>query len=154
MPQGPLCLIPSTASTPALKTPATDSTHQHEKWPSADPAEYHPRKAAGPHNIPERVLRGCSHQLSKELRDIFNASLSQAVVPNGRKGPPYSLNAPKQQPKWLSASGPHPDSQELLWKIQIKIKDCVDVTVDPHWYIYHRDRPTYDTISSMVYTIH
>ncbi len=40
-----------------------------------------PRKAAGPDNIPGRVLRDCAEQLTDVLTDIFNISLSQVVVP-------------------------------------------------------------------------
>ncbi len=40
-----------------------------------------PRKAAGPDNIPGRVLKDCAAQLMDVLTDIFNTSLSQAVVP-------------------------------------------------------------------------
>ncbi|KAF7646736.1 hypothetical protein LDENG_00183380 [Lucifuga dentata] len=40
-----------------------------------------PRKAAGPDNIPGRVLRDCAHELSGVWMDIFNTSLSQSVVP-------------------------------------------------------------------------
>lgn len=39
------------------------------------------RKAAGPDNIPGRVLKECADQLAGVLTDIFNISLSQAVVP-------------------------------------------------------------------------
>ncbi len=41
-----------------------------------------PRKAAGPDNIPGRVLKDCAAQLTDVLTDIFNTSLSQAVVPH------------------------------------------------------------------------
>ncbi len=40
-----------------------------------------PRKAAGPDNIPGRVLKDCAEQLTDVLTDIFNTSLSQAVIP-------------------------------------------------------------------------
>ncbi len=40
-----------------------------------------PRKAAGPDNIPGRVLRDCVHQLSGVLSDIYNTSLTQAAIP-------------------------------------------------------------------------
>ncbi|XP_072904707.1 uncharacterized protein [Hemitrygon akajei] len=40
-----------------------------------------PRKAAGPDNIPGRVLRGCADQLADVLIDIFNISLSSATIP-------------------------------------------------------------------------
>ncbi len=41
-----------------------------------------PRKAAGPDNIPGRVLKDCAFQLSEVLTDIFNISLFQAKVPS------------------------------------------------------------------------
>ncbi|KAK3529806.1 hypothetical protein QTP86_004622 [Hemibagrus guttatus] len=40
-----------------------------------------PRKSDGPTNIPGRVLRECAEQLSDVFTDIFNISLSSAVVP-------------------------------------------------------------------------
>ena len=39
------------------------------------------RKAAGPDNIPGRVLKDCAEEITDVLTDIFNTSLSQAVVP-------------------------------------------------------------------------
>ncbi len=39
------------------------------------------RKALGPDNIPRRVLRDCAVELTDVFTDIFNISLSQAVVP-------------------------------------------------------------------------
>ncbi len=54
-----------------------------------------PRKAAGPDNIPGRVLKDCAAQLTDVLTDIFNTSLSQAVVPTCLKSTtiiPYQRN--------------------------------------------------------------
>ncbi|CAI5660864.1 unnamed protein product [Oreochromis niloticus] len=53
-----------------------------------------PRKAAGPDNIPGRVLRECAEQLADVLTDIFNISLSSAVVPTRTQGDhsPLSIN--------------------------------------------------------------
>lgn len=39
------------------------------------------KKAAGPDEILGRVLRDCAHQLAEVFTDIFNLSLSQAIVP-------------------------------------------------------------------------
>lgn len=39
------------------------------------------RKAAGPDNIPGRVLRDCASELTDVFTDIFNILLRQAVVP-------------------------------------------------------------------------
>ncbi len=46
------------------------------------------RKAPGPDNIPGRVLRDCAVELTDVFTDIFNISLSQAVVPHASKLPP------------------------------------------------------------------
>ncbi len=54
-----------------------------------------PRKAAGPDNIPGRVLKDCAEQLTDVLTDIFNTSLSQAVIPtssNPRQSYRYQKN--------------------------------------------------------------
>ncbi|KAK3540665.1 hypothetical protein QTP70_034523 [Hemibagrus guttatus] len=40
-----------------------------------------PRKAAGPDNIPGRVLRECAEQLADGFTDVFNMSQSSAIVP-------------------------------------------------------------------------
>ncbi|KAK3507128.1 hypothetical protein QTP70_007960 [Hemibagrus guttatus] len=40
-----------------------------------------PRKSAGPDNIPGRALRECAEQLADVFTNIFNISLSSAIVP-------------------------------------------------------------------------
>ncbi|KAK3556404.1 hypothetical protein QTP70_007976 [Hemibagrus guttatus] len=40
-----------------------------------------PRKSAGPDNIPGRVLRECAEQLADVFTNVFNISLSSAIVP-------------------------------------------------------------------------
>ncbi|KAK3553565.1 hypothetical protein QTP70_004562 [Hemibagrus guttatus] len=40
-----------------------------------------PQRSAGPDNIPGRVLRECAEQLADVSTDIFNISLSSAVIP-------------------------------------------------------------------------
>ncbi len=56
-----------------------------------------PRKAAGPDNIPGRVLKDCAAQLTDVLTDIFNTSLSQAVVPTCLKSTTI-IQVPKKSP--------------------------------------------------------
>ncbi len=41
-----------------------------------------PRKAAGPDNIPGRVLKDCAEQLTDVLTDIFNTSLKPGSYPH------------------------------------------------------------------------
>jgi hypothetical protein len=40
-----------------------------------------PHKAAGPENIPRRILRACTDQLAGVFTNFFNLSLSQSPVP-------------------------------------------------------------------------
>ncbi len=40
-----------------------------------------PRKAAGPDGVLGKVLKACAYELSAVFTDIFNMSLSQAIVP-------------------------------------------------------------------------
>ncbi len=56
-----------------------------------------PQKAAGPDNIPGRVLKDCAAQLTDVLTDIFNTSLSQAVVPTCLKSTTI-IPVPKKSP--------------------------------------------------------
>ncbi len=56
-----------------------------------------PRKAVGPDNIPGRVLKNCAAQLTDVLTDIFNTSLSQAVVPTCLKSTTI-IPVPKKSP--------------------------------------------------------
>ncbi len=56
-----------------------------------------PRKAAGPDNIPGHVLKDCAEQLTDVLTDIFNTSLSQAVVPTCLKSTTI-IPVPKKSP--------------------------------------------------------
>ncbi len=57
----------------------------------------YPRKAACPDNIPGRVLKDCAAQLMDVLTDIFNTSLSQAVVPTCLKSTTI-IPVPKKSP--------------------------------------------------------
>ncbi len=56
-----------------------------------------PRKAEGPDNIPGRVLKDCAEQLTDVLTDIFNTSLSQAVIPTCLKSTTI-IPVPKKSP--------------------------------------------------------
>ncbi|KAL0202435.1 hypothetical protein M9458_000453, partial [Cirrhinus mrigala] len=56
-----------------------------------------PRKAVVPDNTPGRILRDCAAQLTDVLTDIFNTSLSQAVVPTCLKSTSI-IPVPKKSP--------------------------------------------------------
>ncbi|KAI3364745.1 hypothetical protein L3Q82_000901 [Scortum barcoo] len=119
-----------------------------------------PRKAAGPDNISGRVLKGCAYQLTEVLTDIFNTSLQQAAVPTCLK---TATIIPIPIPKTSTVTGlsDYDYRPVALTLIVIKcferlvmahIKDCIDVTVDPHQYAYRKNRSTEDAISSVVHT--
>ncbi len=86
--------------TPAQKLP-TPPNDQALCLSPADVRKFlswiNPRKAAGPDNIPGRVLRDCAAQLTDVLTDIFNTMLSQAVVPTCLKSTTIIL-VPKKSP--------------------------------------------------------
>ncbi|XP_055487592.1 uncharacterized protein LOC129694857 [Leucoraja erinacea] len=48
-------------------------------------SKVNPWKAVGPDNIPGRVLKECAEELADVLTNIFNISLSQAIVPTSLK---------------------------------------------------------------------
>ncbi len=85
-------------------TPAQKTAHTSQR-PGAQSAadvrktlsRINPRKAAGPDNIPGRVLKDCAAQLTDVLTDIFNTSLSQAVVPTCLKSTTI-IPVPKKSP--------------------------------------------------------
>ncbi len=59
-------------------------------------SKINPRKAVGPDNIPGRALKDCAEQLTDVLTDIFNTSLSQAVIPTFLKS--TTIAVPKKSP--------------------------------------------------------
>ncbi len=59
-------------------------------------SKINPRKAVGPDNIPGRALKDCAEQLTDVLTDIFNTSLSQAVIPTFFKS--TTIAVPKKSP--------------------------------------------------------
>jgi len=77
------------------------------------------RKAVCPDNIPGHVLRDCAVQLTDVLTDIFNTSLSQAVVPTsqihnnhtGTKEITCVLS------KWLLSLSTDSNHDEVLWEV-------------------------------------
>ncbi len=56
-----------------------------------------PCKAAGPDSIPGHALKDCAEQLTDVLTDIFNTSLSQAVISTSLKSTTI-IPVPKKSP--------------------------------------------------------
>ncbi len=114
-----------------------------------------PRKAAGPDNIPGRVLKDCAAQLTDVLTDIFNTSLSQAVVPTCLKSTTI-IPVPKKSPvSCLNDYRPialTPIMMKCFERLVMqKIKNSLPNTLDPLHFAYRPNRSTDDAISSTLH---
>ncbi|KAL0202538.1 hypothetical protein M9458_000556, partial [Cirrhinus mrigala] len=114
-----------------------------------------PRKAAGPDNIPGRVLRDCAAQLTDVLTDIFNTSLSQAVVPTCLKSTSI-IPEPKKSPvSCLNDYRPialTPIMMKCFERLVMhSIKTSLPNTRNPLQFAYRPNRSTDDAISSTLH---
>ncbi len=114
-----------------------------------------PRKAAGPDNIPGCVLKDCAAQLTDVLRDIFNTSLSQAVVPTCLKSTTI-IPVPKKSPvSCLNDYRPialTPIMMKCFERLVTqKIKNSFPNTLDPLQFAYRPNLSTDDAISSTLH---
>ncbi len=111
-----------------------------------------PRKAAGPDNIPGRVLRDCAEQLTDVLTDIFNTSLSQAVVPTCLKSTTITPVPKKSPVSCLNDYRPialTPIMMKCFERLVMHhIKSNLPNTLDPLQFAYRPNRSTDDAISS------
>ncbi len=114
-----------------------------------------PRKAAGPDNIPGRVLKDCAEQLTDVLTDIFNTSLSQAVIPTCLKSTTI-IPVPKKSPvSCLNEYRPialTPIIMKCFERLVMhNIKTSLPNTLDPLQFAYRPNRSTDDAISSTLH---
>ncbi|KAI2661110.1 hypothetical protein H4Q32_030147 [Labeo rohita] len=111
--------------------------------------------AAGPDNIPGRVLRDCAAQLTDVLTDIFNTSLSQAVVPTCLKSTSI-IPVPKKSPvsclNDYRPIAPTPIMMKCFERLVMRnIKTSLPNTLDPLQFAYRPNRSTDDAISSTLH---
>ncbi|KAK1791977.1 hypothetical protein P4O66_001747 [Electrophorus voltai] len=113
-----------------------------------------PRKAAGPDNILGRVLSECADQLADVLTDIFNISLSCAVVPTCFKTTIVPV------PKKPTVSCFNDYRPVTLTSIIMKcfkklvmrhIKTQLPPSLDPLQFTYRSNRSTDDAISTTLH---
>ncbi len=114
-----------------------------------------PRKAAGPDNIPGRVLKDCAEQLTDVLTDIFNTSLSQAVIPTCLKSTTI-IPVPKKSPvSCLNDYRPialTPIIMKCFERLVMhNIKTSIPNTLDPLQFAYRPNCSTDDAISSTLH---
>ncbi|KAK1798660.1 hypothetical protein P4O66_006946, partial [Electrophorus voltai] len=114
-----------------------------------------PRNAAGPDNIPGRVLRECADQLADVLTDIFNISLSCTVVPTC-----FKTTTIVPVPKKPTVSCLNDYRPIALTSIIMKcfgrlvmrhIKTQLPPSLDPLQFAYHSNRSTDDAISTTLH---
>ncbi|KAK3535226.1 hypothetical protein QTP70_004775 [Hemibagrus guttatus] len=109
-----------------------------------------PWKAAGPDNIPGRVLRECEEQLADVFSDIFNISLSSAVIPTCLKTTTI-IPMPKKSPV-SCLNDYHPVAlTPIIMKcferlIMRQIKDLLPPSLDPMQFAYFQ----HSTQSSLI----
>ncbi len=114
-----------------------------------------PRKAAVPDNIPGRVLKGCAAQLTDVLTDIFNTSLSQAVVPTCLKSTTI-ISVPNKSPvSCLNDYRPIALTPIIIKcferLVMQKNQNQPPNTLDPLQFAYRPNRSTDDAISTTLH---
>ncbi|KAI4904085.1 hypothetical protein NFI96_007664, partial [Prochilodus magdalenae] len=114
-----------------------------------------PRKAAGPDNIPARVLRECADQLTDVFTDIFNISLSSATVPTCLKATTIIPVLKKSSVSCLNDYRPialTPIIMKCFERLVLRhIKTLLPPSLDPLQFAYRPNRSTDDAISTTLH---
>ncbi|GAA6109013.1 uncharacterized protein LOC113663549 isoform X1, partial [Tachysurus ichikawai] len=115
-----------------------------------------PRKAAGPDNIPGRVLRECAEPLADVFTDIFNISLSSAVVPTCLKTTTIvPIRKKKSTVSCLNDYRPvalTPIVMKCFQKLVMRhIKTQLPPSLDPQQFAYHPNHSTDDAIATALH---
>lgn len=113
------------------------------------------RKAAGPDNIPGRVLKECADQLAGVLTDIFNTSLDQAVVPSGYKTATI-IPFPKKHTITCLNDNRRVALTPIIMKcferlVKEHITSSLPPMFDPYQFAYRPKHSTEDAISSALH---
>uniref|UniRef100_A0A8C2G3L7 Reverse transcriptase domain-containing protein n=1 Tax=Cyprinus carpio TaxID=7962 RepID=A0A8C2G3L7_CYPCA len=114
------------------------------------------RKAPGPDNIPGRVLRDCAAELTDVFTDIFNISLSQAVVPTCFKATTIIPVPKKPSPSCFNDYRPVALTPILMKcferLVMHHIKTALPPSLDPFQFAYRSNRSTDDAISTTLHS--
>uniref|UniRef100_A0A3B1IXV6 Reverse transcriptase domain-containing protein n=1 Tax=Astyanax mexicanus TaxID=7994 RepID=A0A3B1IXV6_ASTMX len=114
-----------------------------------------PRKAAGPDNIPGRVLRECADQLTDVLTDIFNISLCSATVPTCLKSTTIVSVPKKSTVSCLNDYRPvalTPIIMKCFERLVMRnIKTQLPSSLDPLQFAYRPNRSTDDAITTTLH---
>ena len=114
------------------------------------------RKAPGPDNIPGRVLRDCAAELTDVFTDIFNISLSQAVVPTCFKATTIIPVPKKPSPSCFNDYRPVALTPILMKcferLVMHHIKSALPPSLDPFQFAYQSNRSTDDAIATALHS--
>ncbi len=114
------------------------------------------RKAPGPDNIPGRVLRDCAVELTDVFTDIFNISLSQAVVPTCFKATTIIPVPKKSSPSCFNDYRPvalTPILMKCFERLVMQhIKSVLPPSLDPFQFAYRSNRSTDDAIATALHS--
>ncbi|KAF7711715.1 gastrula zinc finger protein XlCGF28.1-like [Silurus meridionalis] len=114
-----------------------------------------PQKSAGPDNIPGRVLRECAQQLADVFTDIFNISLSSAIVLTCLKMMTIVPVAKKSTVSCLNDYCPialTPIVMKCFERLVMRhVKTQLPPSLDPMQFAYRPNRSMDDTISTTLY---
>uniref|UniRef100_A0A3B1KH12 Reverse transcriptase domain-containing protein n=1 Tax=Astyanax mexicanus TaxID=7994 RepID=A0A3B1KH12_ASTMX len=114
------------------------------------------RKAPGPDNIPGRVLRDCAWELAEVYTDIYNTSLSQAVVPTCFKATIIIPVPKKASPSCFNDYRPVALTPILMKcferLVMHHIKSLLPPSLDPYQFAYRSNRSTDDAISTVLHS--
>ncbi len=114
-----------------------------------------PRKAAGPDGVLGKVLKACAYELAAVFTDIFNQSLSQAIVPACLKSA-IIIPVPKK-PAVDSLNDYRPIAltsvvAKCLERLVLRhIKASLPLTFDPNQFAYRANRSTEDAIATALH---
>ena len=148
----------ASAETVTSSTPASSShtlmVQEHEV--RRELRAVNTRKAAGPDGVTGRVLRECADQLSGVFTEIFNLSLSKAIIPSCLKSTTIIPLPKKPVVSSLNDYRPvalTPVIMKCLEKlVQQHIKASLPATFDPHQFAYRSNRCTEDAITTALHT--
>ncbi len=114
------------------------------------------RKAPAPDNIPGRVLRDCAVELTDVFTDIFNISLSQAVVPTCFKATTIIPVPKKSSPSCFNDYRPvalTPILMKCFERLVMQhIKSVLPPSLDPFQFAYRSNRSTDDAIATALHS--
>ncbi|KAK3550602.1 hypothetical protein QTP70_000679 [Hemibagrus guttatus] len=114
-----------------------------------------PWKSAGPDTIPVRVLRECAEQLAYVFTDIFNISLSSAIVPTCLKTTTIGPVPKKSTVSCLNDYRPvalTPIVMKCFKRLVMRhIKTQLPPSLDPLQFVYCPNRSTDDAITTALH---